>query len=236
MFNQSFSKFAQPAFGIGLGLLIVGLPLQAFANTDLDELCQKFPHNSQCAGYVPPASNSTDSVRRDPATNLPVVTLDGDWRSSKLDIPWSQLVLVRDQFEGDYLAVFDKNYSGNNFLSGSESGVVTKWTRGQIGIFAYKKAKSCGFLTCRNVSDASVVGNTLEIKVGEQIFRLEGEDGTFVITDELAAALKSATPGQIMMRITLAGSGLTITNEIGEGTVQALRQVYQPQNTASSAQ
>jgi hypothetical protein len=56
--------------------------------------------------------------------NLPVIS-NTDWRSEKARIPWSTPVLVRDDFEGDYLAVLDRNYE-NDALSGFAKTVAAK--------------------------------------------------------------------------------------------------------------
>ncbi|WP_348252042.1 hypothetical protein [Trichocoleus desertorum] len=210
---------------VGALLLTTG-PQGAMAETATDVLCRKSPQNSQCVGQGMP-SQSTNSYAATNKENLQVVNVDQDWRSPKAEIPWSEPVMVRDQFDGEYLAVFDKSHSGSAFWTGRESGVVTQWTPTKISVFPYKKTSSCGFLTCNNVMDSSLVGKALEIKLGSQVFKLDGEDSTFTVTPELAKALRSAPDEEVVIRVTLAGNGSTVKNKIGKGTVQSWKTVYQ---------
>ncbi|MBW4488158.1 MAG: hypothetical protein KME12_10255 [Trichocoleus desertorum ATA4-8-CV12] len=228
MTNMGVFKVSNLAlFGAGVGLLLLSTtPQRVVAETAGDLLCQKSPHNSQCVKQGTSAPSPT-SYAATAKANLRVVPVEQDWRSPKSEIPWSEPVIVRDQFDGEYLAVFDKSHSGSAFWSGRESGVVTQWTPTKIAVFAYKKTSSCGFLTCKNIMDSSLVGKSLEIKLGSEIFKLDGEDSTFAVTPELAKALQSAPAEEVVMRITLAGNGSTITNKIGKGTVQAWKTVYQ---------
>lgn len=208
--------------------LAIGAPLAApsVAQAELSQLCERFPQNSRCAGYIPQREEAGTS--RDAETGLPRVAIAGDWRTSDLDVPWSQAIIFQDPFDGGTLAVFDRNFSGSSYWNGSETGVVTKWTRQSIDVFAYKQTRNCGFLTCRNATDAAVVGKTLELKIGDQVFRLDGDEASFPVSDELATALANAPARQAMIRVNLAGSGASSTNAIGEKTVQAWKQVYQP--------
>lgn len=205
---------------LALGGLLPAAP--GSAQEDLEQLCQSFPQNSRCAGYV----SQGEGVTQDADTGLPRVAIQGDWRVSNLDVPWSEAIVFQDPFDGGTVAVFDRNFSGSSYWNGSETGVVTKWTRQSIDVFAYKQTRNCGFLTCRNATDAAVVGKTLEIKIGEQVFRLDGDEGSFPVSDELAVALANSGVGQALIRVTLAGSGASSTNPIGEKTVQAWKTVY----------
>lgn len=226
MGNISVLKASTLALLGASALLVATGSQRAMAETATDVLCRKSPHNSQCVGQETP-SQSTNSYAATTKANLRVVNVDQDWRSPKADIPWSEPVIVRDQFDGEYLAVFDKSHSGSAFWTGRESGVVTQWTPTKISVFPYKKTSSCGFLTCNNVMDSSLVGKALEIKLGSQVFKLDGEDSTFTVTPELVKALRSAPDEEVVIRVTLAGNGSTVKNKIGKGTVQAWKTVYQ---------
>jgi hypothetical protein len=192
---------------------------------DLAVLCEQFPQNSRCTGYIP--KDVSSGKTRDAATGLRLVAIEGDWRVPNLDVPWSEAIIFRDPFDGGTATVFDRNFSGDSYWGGSQTGVMTKWTLKTIGVFAYKKTRSCGFLTCRDSADTSVVGKTLEIKISEKIFRLEGEDGLFPVSEELGKALANAPVGQALIRVNLAGTGASSTNPIGEKTVQAWKRIYQ---------
>jgi hypothetical protein len=168
------------------------------------------------------------------AQTLPLVTIEGDWRSDKLQVPWSEPVMLKDPFDGNQVVVFDRDFSGSVGLGGSESGVITKWTFNRVSVFAYRKTNVCGFLTCRKDVTPTPLGKQLELKIGEQVFRLEGEDGVFAVSEEVAKALQKAPTGQALMRVSVTGSGLSITSRIGDKTVQAWRRVYQAPTSQKS--
>jgi hypothetical protein len=65
----------------------------------------------------------------------------------------------------------------------------------------------------------------LFVKVREQVFQLVGSNGTFVVTDKLANALKNAPVKNVDIRLVLDG-GSTVDSQIGKGTVKAWRTIY----------
>jgi hypothetical protein len=70
------------------------------------------------SGISLPAFSQVADMNRFP------VLRTNDWRTPDVDAPWSSPVVVKDEFEGNYLAVFDKNYH-DNFWTGDKSGVVS---------------------------------------------------------------------------------------------------------------
>jgi hypothetical protein len=195
-----------------------------------DQSCVVTGQTHDCAGTLFQARSDSQAD----AQTLPLVTIEGDWRSDKLQVPWSEPVLVKDPFDGNQVAVFDRDFSGSVGLGGSESGVITKWTFNRVSVFAYRKTNVCGFLTCRKDVTPTPLGKQLELKIGEQVFRLEGEDGVFSVSEEVAKALQKAPTGQALMRVSVTGSGLSITSRIGDKTVQAWRRVYQAPTSQKS--
>jgi hypothetical protein len=194
------------------------------ADTNLDNLCQKFPQNSQCRNYKLSSNNDFASINN----NIKVIN-GRDWRNPDTDIPWSVPIMVRDEFDGDYLAVFDINYSGSTILGGQESGVISNWSPQYIRVFAYTIEKQCGWFSCSK-NKITRETKSLEVKINDQVFKINGDNGNFAVSNELAMALKNAPPGQAKIRITLEESGASITNDIGEGTVKAWKTVYQEVN------
>lgn len=195
----------------------------AKAEASLDELCIKFPYNSQCEGYVP---SSGSDAGRDPETGY-VVLNNNDWRTSE-DVPFSVPVIVNDPFDGNYLAVLDKNFSGTLTLGTYQEGVITNWSENYIRVYAYAIKKPCSGLSFFCPPTVTVrETSSFEVKVGDEVFRLEGENGNFDVTPELAIALRNAPPGKAITRISLEGSGNQIVNDIGAGTTEAWRVVYQ---------
>ncbi len=65
----------------------------------------------------------------------------------------------------------------------------------------------------------------LFIKVGEQGFRLEGQNSIFAVSDDLAKALQNSPDGNINIRI-VTRSGETGDSKVGKGTVKAWKDIY----------
>jgi len=149
----------------------------------------------------------------------------GDWRSADANVPWSTPVIVRDDFDGDYLAVFDKNYQ-SNFFSNSEHGIVSNWSRRELRVFAYDSVSICSGFFCNKKIEVRET-QSIAIKAGDEVFRLEGKDGNYPISEELAAALRDAPPGETKIKVKLEGFGEAITSDIGKHTVSAWKTVYQ---------
>jgi hypothetical protein len=156
--------------------------------------------------------------------NVPVIA-NADWRSEKAKIPWSVPVLVRDDFEGDYLAVFDRNYQGNSFLTNRETGIVSNWSRNTLRIYAYDMIK-CTRLFCKDIVAIRETSKVVA-KIGKQVFRMDGENGNYPISPELALALKNAPSGESKIKIQFEGSGADVVSDIGAGTVTSWKTVYQ---------
>ena len=148
---------------------------------------------------------------------------DGDWRNSNANVPWSTPVIVKDEFDGNYLAVFDKNYQPRLFTT-TEDGIISNWSRKYLRIYAYH-LQDCGRIFCQRrltTREASYV----EIKAGNQILRISGKNGNFPLTEEAAYALKNTPEGDTKIKLTFEGSGGAIVNNIGSGTVKAWKTVY----------
>jgi hypothetical protein len=167
------------------------------------------------------------------AADLPVVKSAA--LGASLNVPWSQPVKVVDPFEGDYLAVFDRNYFYRRFLNQStKTEVVSLWSRKSIRFLLADRDRNCfsGYALYPNSlgSNCEASNNTreiiqLSIKVGEQVFQLEGQNSTFVVTDELALALQNSPDANLNIRL-VTRSGETVDSEIGKGTVKAWKDIY----------
>lgn len=171
------------------------------------------------------SSTTTRVVAQASIGNYPVIN-DVDWRSvNAQNIPWSQPVTINDPFDGNYLAVFDRNYK--NIAYGGRASLVSEWSRRFIKVHGFMAVPNCaGFLICGDsLADAQAI--YLEIKVGGQVFRLQPNGaGTFPVSNQLAVALASAPPGDALIRVTLLGVNQPITSAIGSGTVKAWKVVF----------
>jgi hypothetical protein len=146
-----------------------------------------------------------------------------DWRTpSTFSPPWSTPVLVNDEFDGTYLAVFDHNFQKVGGFLGwggrEEIGMTTNWSPKVIRAYGY--VINSGGTTIKETS-------SLTIKVGSKIFQLTGEKGNFAVTPELAYSLKTAPLEVARIKIEYKDSGIPIVSDIGTATVTAWRTVYQ---------
>jgi len=194
-------------------------------------LCESLQQNSTSCGSTVRTVTKNKIEKLNP--KFPVVNID-DWRREQ-KIPWSVPVIVKDPFDGKYLAVFDRNYSSSFLGSADESGVITNWSRNYIRTAIYETRQDCNELYYRfyysgclgGTQTITAAAKTLEIKLGTQIFQLKGKDGDFPVDKKLAIALRDAPPGKAIIRITLEGSGAKIVSDIGAKTVKAWKIVYQ---------
>ena len=78
-----------------------------------------------------------------------------------------------------------------------QEGVITNWSENYIRVYAYAIKKPCSGLSffCPPTVTVRTI-RSFEVKVGDEVFRLEGENGNFDVTPELAIALRNAPPGK----------------------------------------
>jgi hypothetical protein len=145
-----------------------------------------------------------------------------DWRSPNPDLPWSEIVFVNSDFDS-YYAVFDKNYrkSGGWFSPGKETGVISKWTPEELSIFIYKKSGCDAILGCSD-QDIMTIGESVEVLLGNEVFKIYGEDGNFSLPNSLVIALRKVSKNTpLKIRI-----NKSLINDIGSKTVENLSNLY----------
>jgi hypothetical protein len=141
-----------------------------------------------------------------------------DWRTPQtFSPPWSTPVLVNDEFDGTYLAVFDHNFQ-KPWGSTVENGITSSWSLKTIRTYAYIQTE--GGTTIKETSG-------LIIKIGGKTYPLTGQKGNFVVTPELAYALKTAPLEVARIKVEFEDSGIPMVSDISVGTVTAWRTVYQ---------
>lgn len=199
-------------------------------------LCQNSLQSSTSLDSSVRTITDTDNEIEKVNPRFPVLNID-DWRKSQ-KIPWSVPVIINDPFDGKYLAVFDRNYKDG-------SGVITNWSRNCIRTVVYQDipyySRRLGNIAYYNGFSHSIPGyrrdlpvaltitaeaKTLEIRLGNQIFRLSGQNGNFLVDNKMAAALRNAPDEKAIIRITLEGSGASIVSDVGSTTVKAWKSVY----------
>ena len=163
-----------------------------------------------------PGSVAADPLPPRLASSLPSVAGD-HWRRGE-GVPWSVPVVVRDRFEGDVVGVFDRDVQRAALLN-REVGLVSLWGRSAIWLHAYATKMALSYVSL------PIQHPTLQL--GERSFALQGDHNRFAVDDVLAAALRSATPGTVILSFT-STNGEVLRTRIGDGTVRAWATVYQP--------
>lgn len=154
---------------------------------------------------------------------LPIVG-DKDWRSGRFNGPWSTLVSIKDDFDGDYIAVMDRNYSSNS-TGNIEIGIVTNWSAKKVRMYLYQSFQSCPI--CSKAIYEMPPTNKLSVKAGDKIFNLTSEDGVFDISSEMALALRNATPGNVKLKTDILMLGKPDVSDIGPQTIEMWKTIYQ---------
>jgi hypothetical protein len=117
-----------------------------------------------------PKNASSKDFIRDPHTGLPLVN-GATWRTRQ-NIPWSRMALVRDEFDGEYQAVFAK-----------DGAFASNWSRNFVDVVVSKQ-----FLTVQTIHSVPA----LQITAGGQTLNLSGEHNRFPIDDQAARFLFNA--------------------------------------------
>lgn len=162
----------------------------------------------------------------------PVPVVNSAVLGLNMSVPWSQPVRVNDPFEGDFLAVFDRNYFPSRFLQAERVDVVSLWSRQTIRVLLAARNRNCIIdvydsiwgHACAEIGVAQKVSQLL-VRVGDRVFRLENKDGTFPVSADLATALQTAPEGNVNIRL-ITERGETVDSLIGKDTVRSWRTVY----------
>ncbi|MEM9450684.1 MAG: hypothetical protein AAGA75_19430 [Cyanobacteria bacterium P01_E01_bin.6] len=149
--------------------------------------------------------------------------------------PWSEPVQINDPFEGDFIGVFDRHLFFDRLFNASvRVEVQSLWSPEEIRVLLTTRDRDClgrsfrrgiaSSLDCSEFNNArNLIG--LFIRINDDVFRINGQNGTFPVSGELAQALRNALEENISIRL-VTESGETIDSEIGEGTVEAWKMVY----------
>ena len=154
-----------------------------------------------------------------------------DWREGDFDMPWSDLIILEDDFEGDYLAVLDRE-KGSGGL-GAETGIVSEWSKNVVKAHYYLRAKGMFVKGKTYLSPAK----TMMLKIGESTFEMEGSNGTFEITPDIVKAMKDNPDSIPKIKITPKDEGglmgfSEMVYKIGEDTVDTWQYIYQDKEIA----
>jgi hypothetical protein len=166
----------------------------------------------------------------DPSTGYPIV--DGKkWDSQG---PWFQPVLVQDN-TGSYVAVLDKQKQGSlrtpKLTTIDQLGVFSSWSRQGIRLVGNSQIQFCVWALC-GTNYPRITVEDMEVKLGDQVFHPQRKGDKFLVDEELAQALKTATPGKALLRLHLK-PGVTMTQSLSSQTVQAWPKVFQDSPTGT---
>lgn len=216
---------------------------QARPELDLDTFCVKFPHNSRCQDYIPPAVIDGQRIS-DLDTGYPIVNRE-DWYTEK-DLPWSELVMLRDVDRNLDIAVLDRDYPASGLKNVKKlaiRGMLSNWNRQTIEIYGLNIQEHCVIVVLAPICNQNYTLAAVSIpqlKVGETIYPLHhqifsestnnGESyllSHFVVTKELAELLTDAPPEDVWVRFYLPWEGARITRQVGQDTVEKWSTLYQ---------
>ncbi len=151
-----------------------------------------------------------------------------------IDVPWSRPVRIVDLFEGESIGVFDRNEFFRNFLNTySYINVVSLWRRDSVRFLFTYSSRDCFSVGIFGdwSGDRCTFANypreivRLYLKVGGEVFSVDGRNSIFPIDPELASALKNAPEGNVSVRL-VTESGATLDSEIGKETVGSWKTIY----------
>jgi hypothetical protein len=160
----------------------------------------------------------------DPKTGLPVV----EGKQWDRQGPWYQPVVVQDS-TGSYLAVLDKQKQGSvklpQLTTIDKFGVFSSWSSDGIRLVGNGQYQFCIMVLCgTNYPRVSV--EDFEVKVGDQVFHPQRGKDKFLVDEELAQALRTATPGKVLFRVHLT-AGVSLTEVPNEATVKTWPKIFQ---------
>jgi Trypsin-like peptidase domain len=152
---------------------------------------------------------------------VPEIPTDQDWKSPNSKIPWSRIVKLKSDFDGnvDY-AIFDRDWTKRD---GEEVGFVTKWTSDSIQGLIYKT--DCGANFCIGTRIKSIVDmpSPIVLRLGEQEYKIYGDEGTFNIPSSFLKKIVESS-GKPSLKIKIGESGMILP--IGQNTVESLKTLY----------
>lgn len=182
-------------------------------------------------------NNTNSEAKNNYYNGIKVIERLGDWRTQENNIPYSEPVIINDDFGSSEIMVFDRNYI-NNIIgerlfnpSGYTLTIKTQWTPEYVTVYGSVQRTRCGLFAaiCRSVGEKreKLIGNKLEVLIDGKSYAVYGEKGQFIINNDLSKALFNAPEKESKIRI-IIDENRFIDNAIGIGTVKAWKKVYQP--------
>ncbi|MGB8699414.1 MAG: hypothetical protein WCD18_08370 [Thermosynechococcaceae cyanobacterium] len=154
---------------------------------------------------------SIPPIQPDAQPKYPVV--DGSvWQTGE-DIPRFEPVWIKDEFDGNYVAVIDRNQKTGWT---SYKTLVSKWSAHALQVVITKRSDG-RFLM--------FTSSPLTLKIGPQTFMLEGTENSFPISSDLARVLADPPSGEATLSYRDLKGNL-VTHNLNPKTVQSWKAIY----------
>lgn len=172
-------------------------------------------------------------AKSDTKSEIPIVDAQ-QWRTGKFKFPWSKVVMVDDDFDGKYLAVLERQRKRN---MGAEGGIISEWSKKRIKVNFYYSVQQLFGKPIMTIGYAE----RIDLRVGDSVFKLEGSNGIFKVTDEMTEAFANAPHEPVKLKMypsehegneyfTAFGE---VILDIKKETVNAWKFVYEEKELAS---
>ncbi len=182
-------------------------------------------HSSQTVNTVTAPKTTVLAKAMDPRTGFPVV----NGKRWDHEGPWFQPVVVQDA-GSSYVAVLDKQKQGSvklpQITTIDKIGVFSNWSREGIRLVGNGQYQFCIFFALCGTNYPRIPVENIDLKVGDQVFTPQRDREKFLVDEELAQALASAKPGEVLLRVHLL-PGITITQKPNDETVKSWPKVFQ---------
>ncbi len=223
-------KFSKLIFLLPLGALL-GLTACVNNNTDTKKIEDKsslsLSNNAKDPTNIFCGRNRKSSITRVSKSILPAgyndledYQLTADFRRPSKKYPFSKALAFNDPVFGESVAVRDQN-----FVPGGTK-VSSLWGRDSIALGGYwVYTYAIGLTTYASLTPFEA--NILWIPDGESFLVIQGCNGRFTVTKEVAQALLNMDDSKnAYIRFSTEGTGSAHLSEIGRETVKAWKKVY----------
>ena len=152
---------------------------------------------------------------------------DVDWKSRKSKLPWSKIVKLKSQLDGNYeLVVFDRDYSSKfgPYSTGTREGVVTRWSKDTLMGISYLST-GCGLAYCAGGGYVNDLPDSVELFVSGESYKLYGDEGEFILPNGFIELVKRMSD-QAIINLKYKGNSGSRVVPIGKGTSKSLKRLF----------
>ncbi|MFO5439954.1 MAG: hypothetical protein ACLBM4_15150, partial [Dolichospermum sp.] len=88
-------------------------------------------------------NNTNSEAKNNYYNGIKVIERLGDWRTQENSIPYSEPVIIKDDFGSSEIMVFDRNYI-NNIIEEYKLTIQTQWTPEYVTVYGSIQRTRCG--------------------------------------------------------------------------------------------